>query len=284
MFAQNDAPLSIHSRTELLDEQIRALAPSVFAAQAMPGVSSRYAFVPTGHLVGRLRDAGWAAVSAVQQRVKLDERRGFQKHLIRFQRRDVVPVKGEYTPELCLINSHDRSSAYQLHAGLYRFICANGMFVGDGNAFERVSIRHAGFTPDEVIEASFRILDQIPTLTASVETFRARQLTGPESRAFATAALRLRYEDVEKAPIGPEKLLEARRYEDAGEDLWHVFNRLQENLLRGGLKDETRCRADGKRFARTRAISGLDRNVRLNKELWSIAQRLANGEPLSFAE
>ena len=253
-------------------------------SKAFDNVSSRYAFVPTAHLVGRLRDAGWAPVSAVQRRVNLDERRGFQKHLIRFHRRDVVPVKGEYTPELCLINSHDRSSAYQLHAGLYRFICANGMFVGDDNAFERVSIRHAGFTPDEVIDASFRILDQVPAITASVEVFRARQLTGPESRAFATAALRLRYEDAQKAPVGPEKLLEARRYEDAGDDLWHVFNRLQENLLRGGLKDETRCRADGKRFARTRAITWLDRNVRLNKELWSLAQRLANGEALSFAE
>src|SRR6266536_234909 len=227
MFAQNDTPISIHSRAELLDDQVRALAPSVFAAQAMPGVSSRYAFVPTAHLVTRLRDAGWTPVSAIQQRVKLDARRGFQKHLIRFQRRDVIPVKGEYTPELCLINSHDRSSAYQLHAGLYRFICANGMFVGDGNAFERVSIRHAGFTPDEVIDASFRILDQVPAITAGVEVFRARQLTGPESRAFATAALRLRYADAQKAPVGPEKLLEARRYEDAGDDLWHVFNRLQ---------------------------------------------------------
>jgi len=255
-----------------------------FRFRPVADVSSGYAFVPTAQLVARLRDAGWAPVSAVQQRVKLDARRGFQKHLIRFQRRDVVPVKGEYTPETCLTNSHDRSSAYQLHAGLYRFICANGMFVADGTAFEKVSIRHAGFTPDEVIEASFRILDQVPAITASVEVFRARQLTGAESRAFATAALRLRYEDVLKAPVGPEKLLEARRYDDAGDDLWHVFNRLQENLLRGGLKDETRCRADGKRFARTRAITGLDRNVQLNKELWSLAQRLANGETLSFAE
>src|SRR5438477_5112268 len=202
MFAQNDNPLSVHSRAELPDDQLRALAPSVFAAQPISGVSSRYAFVPTAQLVSRLREAGWSPVSAVQQRVKLDERRGFQKHLIRFQRRDVVPVKGEYTPELCLINSHDRSSAFQLHAGLYRFICANGLFVADGSAFENVSIRHAGFTPDEVTEASFRILDQVPAITASVEAFRARQLTGAESRAFATAALRLRHEDLHRAPVG----------------------------------------------------------------------------------
>src|SRR5438132_2472480 len=284
MFAQNDNPLSVHSRGELPDDQLRVLAPSVFAAQPISGVSPRYAFVPTAQLVSRLREAGWAPVSAVEQRIRIEDRRGFQKHLIRFQRRDVVPVKGEYTLELCLINSHDRSSAYQLHAGLYRFICANGMFVGDGNAFERVSIRHAGFTPDEVIEASFRILDQVPAITASVEAFRARQLTGAESRAFATAALRLRYNDVQTAPIGPSKLLEARRYEDAGDNLWNVFNRVSEHLLRGGLRDESRSRVDGRRFPRTRAITGLDRNVKLNKALWSLAQRMANGEPLSFAE
>src|SRR5438477_2672031 len=219
MFAQNDAPLSVHSRAELPDDQLRALAPSVFAAQPVPGVSPRYSFVPTAQLVSRLREAGWAPVSAVEQRIKIEERRGFQKHLIRFQRRDVVPVKGDYTPELCLTNSHDPSSAYQLHAGLYRFICANGMFVADGSAFERISIRHAGFTPADVIEASFRILDQVPAITAGVEAFRARLLTGPESRVFATAALRLRYEDAQKAPVRPEKLLEARCYEDACDDL-----------------------------------------------------------------
>src|SRR5438552_2588873 len=76
MLAQNDAPPSVHSRAELPDEQLRALASSVFAAQAMPGVSSRYTFVPTAQLVARLRDTGWALVSAVQQRVKIDERRG----------------------------------------------------------------------------------------------------------------------------------------------------------------------------------------------------------------
>jgi len=43
----------------------------------------------------------------------------FQKHLLRFQRRDIQPVAGEYSPELVLINPHDRSSAYQLHAGLF---------------------------------------------------------------------------------------------------------------------------------------------------------------------
>src|SRR5206468_11384280 len=86
MFAQNETPTSIHSRAELPDDQLRALAPSVFASQAIPAVSSRYSFVPTARLVSRFREEGWAPVAAVERRIKLEERRGFQKHLIRSQR------------------------------------------------------------------------------------------------------------------------------------------------------------------------------------------------------
>lgn len=284
MLATISASASLNpERLGMSDERLRSRAPSVFASAPLPSVSERYAFVPTSQIVSRLRESGWVPVSAVEQRVILDERRGFQKHLLRFWRVDVVPVRGEFTAELVLVNSHDRSSAYQLHAGLFRYICGNGMVVSDGT-FEHVSIRHSGFTPDEVTEASFRILEDIPAITARVEAFRSRSLTGPESREFATAALRLRYNEVQAAPITPEKLLELRRFEDAGQDLWHTFNRVQENLLRGGLKDDSRRRRDGKRYARTRAITGLDRNVRINKQLWELARRCEAGEPLMLAE
>jgi hypothetical protein len=270
-------------RTELANEQIRAVAPSVFAASPLPGVSSRYAFVPTAQIVSRLRESGWSPVQAHEQVVRLDDRRGFQKHLLRFQRRDVQPVAGEYSPELVLINSHDRSSAYQMHAGLFRFVCGNGMIVSDAT-FERVSIRHSGFTPDEVIEASFKLLDHVPAIIARVDAFKRRRLDSAEMAALAEAALRLRFEDADKAPISPHKLLDCRRPEDAGNDLWHVFNRLQEHLTCGGQRDWSRRREDGRRFPRTRAISGLDQNIRLNRELWNLAERVASREAIVLAE
>src|SRR6266516_50696 len=79
IFAQNDTPLCVHSRAELHDDQLRVLAPSVFAAQPISGVSSCYALVPTAQLVSRLRDAGWVPVSAVEQRIKIENRRGSQR-------------------------------------------------------------------------------------------------------------------------------------------------------------------------------------------------------------
>lgn len=277
----NTSTPAFFSRRELADDQIRSVAPSVFAVSPLPEVSERYAFVPTAQIVSRLRESGWSPVMASEQTVRLEGRRGFQKHLLRFQRRDAQPVAGEYSPELVLINSHDRSSAYQLHAGLFRFVCGNGMIVADAT-FERVSIRHNGFTPDEVIEASFKLLENVPAITSRVESFRQRQLSVPEMNVFAGAALRLRFEDVAAAPIHPAKLLESRRYDDQGENLWHVFNRVQENLIRGGQRDFSRRREDGRRFPRTRAIAGLDQNIRLNRELWNLAERVANHETIEL--
>src|SRR5258708_27075470 len=178
MFATSNTSF-IQQRPELSDDRLRSLAPSVFAVSPLPGVSTRYAFVPTAQIVSRLRQSGWSPVEAFEQRIKFEGRRGFQKHLLRFQRRDVVPVKGEFTPELVLVNSHDRSSAYQLHAGLFRFVCGNGMIVAD-TTFGRVSIRHSGFTPEDVIETSFTLLNRIPSITARVETFQQRPLTSVE--------------------------------------------------------------------------------------------------------
>ena len=282
MFTTNHTP-AFFNRREMADDQIRSVAPSVFAAAPLPEVSERYAFVPTAQIVSRLRDSGWSPVMASEQTVRLENRRGFQKHLLRFQRRDVQPVAGEYSPELVLVNSHDRSSAYQLHAGLFRFVCGNGMIIADAT-FERVSIRHSGFTPDEVIDASFKLLEHVPAITARVELFKQRQLDVPEKNAFAEAALRLRFETVNEAPISASKLLDTRRYEDQGGDLWHTLNRVQENLIRGGQRDFSRCRHDGRRFPRTRAIAGLDQNIRLNRELWNLAERVANHEAIVLAE
>ena len=70
-------------------------------------------------------------------------------------------------------------------------------------------------------------------------------------------------------------MLQARRTDDQAGSLWHVFNRVQENLLQVGLKDYGRRKQDGSRFPRTRSVTGLDENVRLNKQLWTLAEDFA---------
>jgi hypothetical protein len=78
-----------------------------------------------------MQENGWLPVRAEQQSVRTEARRGFQKHLIRFARAEHLGSweKNPVRPEVVLLNSHDKSSAYQLHCGLFRLVCTNGMVV-----------------------------------------------------------------------------------------------------------------------------------------------------------
>jgi hypothetical protein len=113
----------------LSDDHLRAHAPSIFASGPMRGVSARYTFVPTARIVDGLRDQDWVPVDVEEQRIRNEARRGFQKHMLRFRRAEQMATLDEWNVELVLLNSHDRGCAYQLHAGIYRRICANGLVV-----------------------------------------------------------------------------------------------------------------------------------------------------------
>lgn len=260
------------------DEELRRVVPSIFASQPIEGVSDRYSFLPTSSILQGMRENGWVPVRAEEQSVRAEARRGFQKHLIRFARTEHLQTweKNQVRPEVVLLNSHDKSSAYQLHCGLFRLVCLNGMVVADAT-FERISIKHSGFNPDSVIEASFKVLGAVPDIMNKVQLFQDRILTDAERLALATGAATYRWEDLAKAPINPSMLLNPRRYGDEAKDLWTTFNTVQENIIRGGQRDYSRRRPDGRRMPKSRAINGIDEDMKLNKALWQMAEVLRTG-------
>lgn len=267
--------------TALTEEHLRRETPSVYAAGPMAGVSPRYTFVPTAQIVDGLREQNWMPVSAEEQRIRMEARRGFQKHMLRFRRAEQMETLDEWNVELVLLNSHDRGCTYQLHAGIYRRVCANGLVMSEGS-FEAIRFRHAGMLTSEVVQASFRLLEFVPKVTSLVQRFQERTLDARESLDLARHALLLRYPSVELAPVEAETLLKARRVVDEGNDLWRTVNRLQENLIHGGVSDFHR---DGRgRVRPVRALRGIDSKLNLNKRLWSLAEQLANGEPLQIRE
>lgn len=267
--------------TALTNDDLHHDAPSIFALRPMQGVSDRYTFVPTSRLIAGLREHDWVPVAAEEQRIRIAARRGFQKHLLRFRRAEQMRSLDEWNVELVLLNSHDRGCAYQLHAGIYRRICHNGLVVGEGS-FQTIRFRHAGLVVDDVVRASFRLVEYVPRVGELVHRFRARILEPPEIRELARHALLLRYPTVDAAPIDAESLLQARRPEDESQDLWTVANKVQENLVLGGLSDHRRDRRG--RLRSMRALRGIDSKVTVNKGLWDLATRLADGKPLANPE
>ena len=263
--------------TALSDETLRLQAPSIFASGPMAGVSNRYTFVPTARIVDGLREHDWVPVNVEEQRIRKEARRGFQKHMIRFRRTEQMETLDEWNVELVLLNSHDKGCAYQLHAGIFRRICSNGLVLSEGS-FQAIRFRHAGLVTEEVVQASFRLLDYVPKVGELVNKFRARVLEVRESLGLARQALLLRYPTVEEAPVDAETVLKARRPEDEGTNLWTTVNRVQENLVSGGVSDFHRDRRG--KLRSVRALRGIDSKVGLNKGLWGLAERLANGQPL----
>ena len=261
----------------LNEETLRQQAPSIFAAGPMANVSPRYTFVPTARIVDRLREHDWVPVVVEEQHIRNEARRGFQKHLIRFRRREQMETLDEWNVELVLLNSHDCGCAYQLHAGIYRRICSNGLVMSQ-ESFEAIRFRHAGLVTDEVVQASFRLLDFMPRVGELVNRFQSRELAAGESLALAGHALLLRYASLGNAPVLPETLLQARRPEDEGTDLWRTMNCVGEHLERGGVSDWHKDRRG--KLRSVRALRGIDSKVTLNQGLWQLAERLANGETL----
>ncbi len=255
----------------LEEDTLRHQAPSIFAAGPMAGVSNRYAFVPTARIVSGLRELDWVPVAVEEQRIRTETRRGFQKHLLRFRRAEQMQTLDEWNVELVLVNSHDAGCAYQLHTGIYRRICSNGLVLSDSQ-FESIRFRHAGLEAEQVLQTSLRLLDYMPRVVELVSRFRSRILDARESQRFAEQAMLLRYPTLAEAPVDAETVLQVRRSEDEGADLWNTTNRVQESLIRGGVSDHHRDKRG--KLRSVRALRGIDSKVNLNKELWGLAEQM----------
>ena len=259
------------ARAMSLDE-VRRTAPSIFAEAPHSKLSERYTLIPTGRVLEALEHEGFVPTRVMQARVRDGSGIGYAKHLVRLRHRDQLgrpAAVDAIVPEVVLVNSHDGSSSYQLHAGLYRFVCSNGMVVADG-CIGSLSIRHTGNVVDEVIEGVYEVVHETPTLIERVGEYRATRVNDREALVLANAALELKYESG-RAPIAPEQLIVPRRTEDHGADLWSRINVVQENLLRGGLRGRS---ASGRRM-HTRAVASVTDDVRLNKALWRLADEFA---------
>jgi hypothetical protein len=265
--------------TALEEDTLHRLAPSIYAAGPMAGVSGRYTFVPTARIISGLRELDWVPVAVEEQRLRTEARRGFQKHLLRFRRAEQMETLDEWNVELVLVNSHDAGCAYQLHTGIYRRICSNGLVLSD-TQFESLRFRHAGLEAEQVVQASLRLLDYMPRVAELVSRFRSRVLDQRESQQFAEEAVLLRYPTLAEAPVDAVTLIQARRPEDEGADLWSTTNRLQEVLVRGGVSDHHRDQRG--KLRSVRALRGIDSKVNLNKGLWGLAeQRLQIAAPVA---
>ncbi|EIC4366409.1 DUF945 domain-containing protein [Salmonella enterica] len=249
----------------LTHEELMQYTPSVFGEDKHASRSDRYSYIPTITLLENLRREGFEPFFACQSRVRDLGKREHTKHLLRLRR--AGQITGQQVPEIIILNSHDGSSSYQLLPGYFRQVCTNSLVCGQ--SLGEIRVPHRGDIVGKVIEGAYEVLGVFDRVEEKREAMQSLILTPPAQHALAKAALTYRFGE-EHQPVAATQILTPRRYEDRKDDLWSVFNRIQENLLKGGLPGRT---AKGKRTY-TRAVNGIDGDIRLNRALWVMAEQM----------
>lgn len=262
---------NIKSINALTPEKIARYAPSALATTPMPGVSDKYSFVSTMDAVELIQSLGWMPYWADEANVRKDDKEGFQRHIIKFTMGQALTEVGQERIDLLLYNSHDRGSAFKLAMGIYRLVCSNGLVVGD----DRLSFshKHIGFDESAFLDSVRAIANNGHKIASKVDDFKSIEMAPNEQGIYAAAAAELITEDVKE--INLPDLLTARRWDDRrANDLWTTYNRVQENIIKGGVRRVGRTES-GRRKKRLRAVKSIEKDVRLNKALWTLTEKMA---------
>lgn len=268
------------------EDELRRLAPSVFATTPHESRSERFQPIPTYEIVKALAKEGFSVVGVKQSKTRVEGKADFTKHLLRIRRLDDQKLQvGDSVFEMMLKNANDGTGAYDLLGAIWKILCGNSL-VTKTATLDEVKVRHTG-TPEgvmsKVVEGTYRVLQESERILAAPQDWSVINLTSGAREAFAKAAHTLRFDDEpidiegrEIAPvIEPKQLLIPRRFEDGGKDLWTTFNVIQENAIKGGLQGHRYSEALGKdRRVTTRPIKGIDQDVKLNRALWVLAEEL----------
>ena len=250
----------------LTKEQIREIAPSVFTAKADKKTTSKhYVHIPTEKVIDDMTALGWGVVDAKQ--VKARKGQGYQKHMVVFGNDD-LRIDGQdgdtVMPRILMTNSHDGKNAFTFQAGLYRLVCSNGLVIADAE-FASMKIRHMGYDLNELSTVISEIVEKLPLTVECMNKLKAKKLSQEEKEKFALEAIGLRF-DTKNKNFEIQELLEPTRVEDKGDDMWSVYNLIQEKLVHGMINYGV-----GVKQRKAHKIKNFQQDMKLNQELYTLA-------------
>lgn len=229
--------------------------------------SSRYTFGDSAHLIKHMLSIGYEHQGTSVAKVKNKENAGFQKHLMLFSN-DALRIDDNNHMQIMVTNSHDGKSSLRINLGIYRTVCANGLVVGD--TFTEYRIRHDRPTfLSDVNSAIEKIAACAPDIADKIRHMQNIKLSDEtiEALKFDVA-----HALIDAPIVDLTTMANVKRRGDKENNLYVVFNRLQESLIRGGISIKEEKEVDGVlqfKSRRTRKVTSIDRQREINKELWN---------------
>lgn len=257
-------------------EQIREQAPSVFTKNGSHETSDKYTHIPTDRIIEDMKLLGWGVVDAKEVKARKNSTKGFQKHLLVFRNNDVV-INGDdgdtVFPQILLTNSHDGKNSFTFTAGLFRMVCENGLVVST-TEFENMKIRHMGYDFETLQETIKMMVEKLPLTVESMNKLRQTEMEEKQILEFARKALDVRFGEnktnTQHIKVDLKEFVTPTRQEDYGNDLWSVFNVVQEKIIEGDFEYTF-----GSKVRKARRIKNFKQDLELNAKLYDLALEYA---------
>ena len=132
-----------------------------------------------------------------------------------------------------------------------------------------------GYSFEEVQAIVSELVEQLPVTVEVMNKFKSTILSQEQKVEFAKKALETRFEKVNENQniikdygINIEEVLKPTRKEDEGNDLWNVFNVLQEKMIDGDFEY-----VSGVKLRKARRVKNFKQDLKINKELYEIASQ-----------
>ena len=210
-------------------------------------------YIPTLDVVTKLQDEGWHLKGVAEQRGK---NRKISSNYIQMQHPDFAVQnkhgKNEAFTSITLSNSSNGAQPLQMSLGMFRQICSNGAVTFDQHA-ESQNIKHTEINYRDLDRFVNTMNNKASKLLTEVNEMKHRGLSIEDIRKLAREAASLRYNNLDEINI--DDLFAVNRVEDESNDLWTVFNRIQENL--------------------THDITNMKEDIRLNQQLFKLVETFA---------
>jgi hypothetical protein len=259
----------------LTKDQIKNSTPLVFAdTPTNPDVSDKYLFVNTETIIDDLDRLGWIPVQAAQRKSIKKEGTIFSKHMVAFQNPNIKITSqdgDDAYPRILLTNSHDGMQAFKFSVGIFRLVCSNGLVVAD-EQFSEFKIKHKGYTFGELRNVVKQAVEDLPNKVQVMNDMKNRILTEDEKRKMALDAMLIRagVKELQYDEDTITDILDPKRDADKGDDLWRVFNVIQEKITQGNFH----AALTGAKVRKVRKIKSFEKDMKVNKELFKLATAL----------
>lgn len=237
-------------------DSLRQRVPAIFTKTPSPKVSNRYSFADSEYYLQKFIDADWFIHSARQ--VSKSE---YAPHQVILRNNDIATV-GDLLPQLIFTNSHNGIKKMTMDTGIYRLVCSNGLVVPT-SITQSLSIKHIDLgdsTTDTIVNSFY---EKIPIIMNNIDRMRNKILTNDEIDNFTYNALQIRF--INAVGININDVVKPSRIEDYSDDLWTVFNVVQEKIIRGGIQ------LPSKRHSKP--INNFVNDNDINTKLWQLAEQ-----------